>query len=192
MMFSKITSKLIRKQQAFTLVEVIVAISILSVIMLALAGVTMQIFNTNDLSTNRTLAIRQVQNTGQWISRDVLQTTEIIDLNSPNGFDFVIHQNLDGFLGINTVVTYSVVEIDGLYKLLRTEKIGDNPVSEPITIATNLVWDTSKTPSEGPSWFRFIGLKQGYELKVTVTIGTGNNAATETRIYQIKPRVDSV
>lgn len=183
----RIIEKIRFEKKGFTLVEVLVALAILTVIMGGIAAITLQIFHTNELSTNRTLAIRQVQNAGQWLSRDIIQSTTTPILTSPNGFTLVITQDLTGLYGGDiTVITYS---IDGDGRLLRSAQVGTGTPSVT-TVAVNVVWNTSDISNEAPSWVRKIG--GNFELKITSTFGTGNTSATETRIYEIKPRPDNV
>ena len=173
-------------EKGFTFVEILVALAILTVIMGGLGAITIQIFNTNDLSTNRALAIRQVQNAGQWLSRDMLQATLTPTFSSPNGFpSVVITQDLSSYGGQLVTVTYTITGTD----LQRTEQIG---VGTPTTttIATGVTFDSADSSADAPTWFRSIG--NAYEFKITSVIGSGNNAATETRTYKIEPRPDHV
>ncbi|MEL7562305.1 type II secretion system protein [Dehalogenimonas sp. 4OHTPN] len=175
-----------RRERGFTLVEILVAMAILTVIMAAVAMTTMSIFNTNDLSQNRTLAIRNVQNAGQWMSRDALQATHM-SFGGVNGFVLTLTEDLTAYVGSPSVkvITYQIVGNN----LQRTETINAGAPSTQ-TIASGVQYFADIADATAPTWFRQAGAV--FELKITVVVGTGNNAATEVRFYKIEPRPDNV
>jgi len=65
------------KQRGFTLVEVLVAIAILGAISGALSTAIVAIVKTSDVSKDWAVVLRQVQNAGYWISRDVLMAQDV-------------------------------------------------------------------------------------------------------------------
>lgn len=174
------------RKRGFTLVEVIVAIAILAVIMAPLGMTVAQIYRTNQLGQNRTLAIRQVQNVGQYISRDALQATDAITLGGINGFTLTFTEDLARYgIGSLRVVSYS---IDGSGNLTRSETIGG--VTTSFVIASDIVFDPLIVDNTAPTYFRQVGAV--FELKVTADVGAGSTAGTETRFYKVEPRADNV
>jgi prepilin-type N-terminal cleavage/methylation domain-containing protein len=63
-----------RHQNGFTLLELIIALAIGVIILGVLGGALYQILAAGSSSSNNIMAIRQVQNTGYWISMDVQQS----------------------------------------------------------------------------------------------------------------------
>ena len=73
------------RQKGLTLVELIIALAIASIIMAALSGAVYQVLAGSARSTNNMAAMRQVQQVGHEISRDALQArpAEIMISDNP-------------------------------------------------------------------------------------------------------------
>ena len=177
-----------RGKKGFTLVEVLIAMVIMTVIMAAVGMTTIQLYNTNEASQNRTLAIRQVQNAGQWISRDAIQATAAPTLGTFNGFNVLtIIEDLRPYEnGDLKIVRYSIVNGE----LRRTEQINGGAETAPLILATNITYQADVINETAPTWFRKVGIV--YELKITASVGVGTQAATEVRYYKIEPRPDNI
>ena len=109
-------------QKGFTLVELIIALAIASVIMAALSGAVYQVLASSARSTNNMAAMRQVQQVGHEISRDALQAHPddiVVVLDDPDGH-------------ILTIVWREIVQFDDLEgrkdKLHKSEYYLDNGV----------------------------------------------------------------
>ncbi|XUX01460.1 MAG: type II secretion system protein [Dehalogenimonas sp.] len=184
----------LRRAGGFTLVELLVAMAILGFLMAALGMTTMQIMKVNQKSQNQAMAIRQVQNAGQYISKDALQANLAIGMAGLNGFtpltfteDF---KNIDLLNNTKTIVTYTINNGN----LIRQVSV-NGVLSAPITVATGVLFSAnSADPNYNSTWFKAttVGSVTTYELKITVRYGSGNTAATETRYYKIEPRPDNV
>ncbi|MFA5450937.1 MAG: prepilin-type N-terminal cleavage/methylation domain-containing protein [Dehalococcoidales bacterium] len=59
-------------QKGFTLIELIIAIAITSVVLAAATGTVYQLLAGNSHNSNAMLATRNIQQAGHWISRDIL------------------------------------------------------------------------------------------------------------------------
>ena len=70
--------------KGFTLVELLIAITITAVISTAIATASYQIFKVNARSLNRQLAIAQVQNGANAVSRDAQQAQDIVPIDHNN------------------------------------------------------------------------------------------------------------
>ncbi len=62
-------------EKGFTLLELVIAMAIGVIIIGAMGGALYQILAASNSSSNNLMAIRQVQNAGYWISRDVQQSS---------------------------------------------------------------------------------------------------------------------
>ena len=69
------TGILNKRQNGFTLLELIIALAIGVIILGVLGGALYQILAASSSSSNNIMAIRQVQNAGYWISMDVQQSS---------------------------------------------------------------------------------------------------------------------
>jgi prepilin-type N-terminal cleavage/methylation domain-containing protein len=77
--------KLKGNQKGFTLIEVLVTVGILGAIMGVMSMTVMSIMIIAPRSSNWAIALRQVQNAGYWISRDVLMS-ENVTVDEPGVF----------------------------------------------------------------------------------------------------------
>lgn len=186
------------KHSGFTLVEVLVALAITALIMGPISAVVVQTFWVNERGTNNTLAYRQVQMAGQYISEDILQAGETS--GSPN----VRNVDIIGTAEVEAIWLWwdysSVYPGGGKHKIryftqpdTTTPRVDDyilvrqdfsgysnfddwtNPTST-ITVAHSImlpiVFNTATN-----------------QLTITATVGSGPRAATETRIYRIDLRI---
>jgi len=65
-------------QRGFTLIELIIAIAITSVVLAAAASTVYQLLAGNSHNSNAMLATRNLQQAGHWISKDILMAQEIL------------------------------------------------------------------------------------------------------------------
>jgi len=171
------------QSRGFTLVEVLIAMAVTALIMGAFGAIVYQVFRVNDSSGNNTLAFRQVQYAGQYISKDVLQAQDI-KINVPGTVLFVSWDYTPAPYNQERHTIGYVLQGDK--KLIRYDYVGIPP--DPITWGFGYTSRIVVADFVTNFVFVFDGLT--YELKVTATVGTGTNAATETRTYKIEPRID--
>jgi prepilin-type N-terminal cleavage/methylation domain-containing protein len=78
----RMAKKWLRYSPGFTLVELMVAMAVGSFVMGGVFTVWTQLFNVTATNSNYMAAFRQVQNSGDWISRDALMTQQVYDMAS--------------------------------------------------------------------------------------------------------------
>ena len=160
-------------QQGFTLVELLIAISISSIMAIgAIIGIS-QIFNGSARTSNHTEAINQVQNAGYWFTHDA-QMAQEVDLSEDEGA-FPVNLTWTEWDGTTNVVTYVIVD-NNLTRVLYQDGVNiGNMVVTPILDPdrTSCVWDDD-----------------GGTLIFTVTVTSGNDSQTinEIREYKVTPR----
>lgn len=73
-------------ERGFTIIETVVALTIISLIAGAATMTTFQVLKYTDGSDSKMTAVRQVQNAGYWISRDAQMAEGVVtdNLSSPN------------------------------------------------------------------------------------------------------------
>ena len=71
-------------QIGLSLIEVLVALIILALILPSIGMIVYQIYSVTTSSNDRIIAIRQVQNVGQWVSKDVQMVNSGILTNGTN------------------------------------------------------------------------------------------------------------
>jgi prepilin-type N-terminal cleavage/methylation domain-containing protein len=158
-------------QKGFTLLELIIAIAIAGLITAGITVAIMQILTINHRASNHMIAVRQVQQAGEEVSRDTLQSQNVTYDGSP-GFNLTLAwKNPEG---AGNVVTYTISEAN---ELARSHSVNGTPVeTAPPIVAqhidpdqTNCVWNATARV-----------------LVFTVTAAVGTES--ETRIYEIEPR----
>ena len=173
-------------EKGFTLVELVVAITIMVLASGAAGAAIFQIFNGTGRSNSHMTAVRQVQNAGYWISRDaqMAQTATIDNLTLPDFLILSWTEWDDAGDPIYHSATYSFEELtDGIGKLKRGHwsSAGANEqtlIAEYIYYDPNDVDDTSKASYESPV--------------LTVQLTALFEEILETRAYKIKHRVQTL
>lgn len=170
-------------EKGFTLIELAVAIAIISLIGSATAATTFQVIKGTERSNDHTTAVRQVQNAGYWISYDTRMAENVVadNLTLPD-FLILTWTEWDYDEGDSTYhsVTYFFEDLsDGVGKLKRMHwsSAGAN---KHILIANHMYYDpddpdnTSKASYQSPV----------LTVKLTALFG----GAAETREYRVKHR----
>jgi len=155
--------KLKRNQKGFTLIEVLVTVGILGAIMGVMAMTVVTIMIISPKSNDQVIALRQVQNAGYWISRDVLGAKEVSTTEA--GVFLAIDWGTDGY-----DVNYVFDEDNELRRKL-------NGASPGTLIAQYIVIDETSF-EEDPE------VDNQYKLTVKALHGD----ADATRVYEVSPR----
>jgi type II secretory pathway pseudopilin PulG len=160
-------------QRGITLVETIIAVAIAAIIG---GGVVMgigQTVNTSARNSDHTVATKELRNVVHWVKRDakMAQTVEVDPGISglPIVFSWVEWDNSEH------EVTYNLVG----EKMVRSHVIdGGAPVD--LIVANYMNTDTALTNCEFSSGV--------LTFLVTVTVGEGSNAMTESQEFKVDPR----
>jgi len=160
-----------KNQRGFTLIEVIVAIAISSMIAVGMTMAISQVFNVNALSNNRVTAVKQVENAAYWINRDA-QMAQIVQPNGDSGFPL----NLSWVEWDNTMhqVSYTLEDSN----LHRSHSVNGGEPSQRV-VAAHINSDVDMTNCQFADGV--------LTFKVTASV-SGFRSATEIRIAQVIPR----
>jgi prepilin-type N-terminal cleavage/methylation domain-containing protein len=163
-----------RREKGFTLIEVIVALAIMSIIIVAM-GMTITTVVTNSRgTTERNVVLCQVQNAGYSISRDV-QMADDVTLDGTSGFPLILDIPVDTDENNNYSVNYL---LDG-DKIIRQVYDSSDTLIREGSVAEYI--DVGATTFSALSF-------NTYEL--TVKACDGETVAE--RSYQIKQRPGSL
>jgi prepilin-type N-terminal cleavage/methylation domain-containing protein len=77
--------KIVRADRGYTLIEVLIVIAILGVIMGPMAMAVNSMFQNFRIGRDTSLALRQVQNAGYWVTNDI-KRAKTVDTTVPNVF----------------------------------------------------------------------------------------------------------
>jgi prepilin-type N-terminal cleavage/methylation domain-containing protein len=159
-----------KKQEGFTLIEMIIALTLAAIIVTAVTMVTFQVINGSARSNNHMTAIREVQNAGYWVSRDfsMAQTWDDVDNPVTPALEIFTLEWTEQLVGNKThTIVYTLVGNE----LRRSYAVDD---AEP----------TELTVAEFIDSCEF----QDLTFQVTATVGDGPLLGTETREYKVIPR----
>jgi len=171
--------KLKTTEKGFTLIELLVALSIAAFVTAAASMTIITMMRLTPMTNNWAIALRQVQNAGYWISRDVQMSQGNIDIY-PDADTFLTLTltvpEWDSDLGkvVNKEIVYQFETLSGQRWLTRTDSTGGKTViaqyiSEPI--------QSEYDPDSD----------QPYTLTVTIKAISGNVPVTKT--YEATQRV---
>jgi prepilin-type N-terminal cleavage/methylation domain-containing protein len=168
--------KLKFNQKGFTLIELVVVLSIAAFVVSAASMTVITMMRLAPRSSNYAIALRQVQDTGYWISRDVQMSSGNITVNSFDDPTFMtmVQPQLtlpDCTIDYETVVYETEATADGLKRLVRSNQ----DTGEANVVAEYL----SDVSAEYDS---VTGI-------LTVTVSAESGDTDVTRIYQAMQRV---
>ena len=172
-----------RKQElGFTIIELIISISIMAIASLAAGMAIYQVFGGTEGNNNRMTALHQVQNAGYWISRD---TQMAISVNTTDTLTFPYFLHLgwtewdDAGIPIYHLINYTLENgSNNLYSLKRTHSIIDGS-TEQAMIADYIFYQPGSENSSDASYSAGI---------VQVNLTSIFDDTRESREYKIRRR----
>jgi prepilin-type N-terminal cleavage/methylation domain-containing protein len=132
------------KEKGFTLVELLVALTILGAITGALSMVVITLMKISPQSNDWALALRQVQNAGYWISRDVQMSQDIIiNPNADTFLTLTVPYESDGAIDTKEIeYKFETLPPDQEEWFTRTDSIdGKTVIAQYISNATAEPYD---------------------------------------------------
>ncbi len=160
--------KMLRNEKGFTLLELLIVIVILGAIMGVMSMAIIQIAKVSPGSNDWAIALRQVQNAGYWISRDVQMSEGNIDVN-PDPATFLT-LTLPQIPPPNETIVYQFESLNGEQWLTRTESTGGKTVIAQYISNTTANYDSDN-------------------CTLTFTIGATSGNVPVARDYEAMQRV---
>lgn len=175
--------RIIKHTRGFTLVEVLIAVAITSLIMGGITTSIIQLMSISDQNTNAITAQRQLQQVGYNMSRDGQNSQEInIDPDSATGFPVV-------FIWINWAGEEHEVVYTITNGLMEREEYIDGDLDSSRSVATDIsLIGTLFSATTNPAGDDLSGLNDSlFHLTIASNID-GLLPVSETRYYEIKLR----
>jgi prepilin-type N-terminal cleavage/methylation domain-containing protein len=166
-----------KNQRGLTLIELLLAIALTGIISATITMGIFQVFDMNTRTSNRLIAVSQVQHAGKMVSRDVLQA-QIVTAGPTRGFPLTLNWT------VNTTrygVIYSLEGTDAM-RTLWVRYFSNATLRYSTKVAEHIVFDQTDVAPLGV-------LPPGGVLTFNVTATVGDQ--TETRVYRIDPRPGS-
>jgi len=167
-------------EKGFTLVELLVAITIIGLASGAASVAIFQIFRGTERNSNHMTAVRQVHNAGYRISHDtrMAQSVTTDNLTPP---DFLVLSWTEGSSGDEYQVVYTLENMpESELKQLRRNQSINGGGSTTTLVAQYIDSHLEKTQCEFTNGT--------LTLTITATVGEGAPMESETRTYKLVPR----
>jgi prepilin-type N-terminal cleavage/methylation domain-containing protein len=158
-------------QKGFTMLELLAAVGVSSVISVGIMMTLYQVVTGSARTGNHLTALREVEQAGYWVSRDA-QVAQAID-DEPGGGELLVLTWTDWDNTAHTIT----------YTLEGTELLRDDG-GQQIRVAQFLDVDPAKTSCEFADT-NGDNIKDTLIFKVTAVVG---NSFPETREYRVVPR----
>ena len=182
-----------KDQRGFTLVELLVAIALVGIITVGITMTISQILTINVGASNHMIAVRQVQQAYRAVRNDALQAQSVnVTEEADSGFPLTLAW--EDWDGGDNVVEYTLQDMPssaGLKMLERSHSInGTAQTTAPAIVAQYIDDSIDSEPPEAKTKCTWDGTAMVLTFKVTATVGSGPQGASETRTYEIEPRPD--
>jgi prepilin-type N-terminal cleavage/methylation domain-containing protein len=166
--------------KGFTLIEILVTVSILAVVVAGLSMTINTILKTYNIARDQVIVMRQVENTGHWMTQDLQHVENPSDGSLPNLNGFPFPLEIECYSGDDVqsteTVNYQIISEDTNNKLFRTVNGGGAMLVAEYIDTDNTSIATLTEEDTGDKY---------YELAVAASFG-GKEVQL---IYTIKPRV---
>ena len=170
--FDKIKS-VYRGQRGFSAAEMLVALTIASIIGGGVVMSISQVLNTSVQNSDHTVATKQVRNVIYWVRRDAKMAQTVQVDAGVSGLPLVL--SWDDWDSTQHEVTYTLVGD----KLMRSHAINSGTPTS-LLVAENINTDPALTNCA------YDGTMLSFE--VTVTVGVGSRVINETQEFEVDPR----
>jgi len=174
-----------RSEKGFTVIELVIACAIAAV--LGSVG-TMSVFQTMrsiGASESHLVAVRQLQNAGNWIGRDV-QTAENVVIDNLEYPNFLVltwtEQDYTGDDTVYHAVTYFFEGLTEGIGVLKRNHSCSAGTDDNLLVARSLYYDPGDPGSTSSTSYQ--------DSVLTVTLRAIFGDVTETRLYSYVPRPD--
>jgi len=162
-----------KNQRGFTLIEMIVTIALTGILSVGATTAFFQVFHQNTRSTSHMTAIKELENAMCWMSRDAQMAQVVAPDGGTSGFPLEL--SWVGWDNSEYQVTYTLVGNE----LQRSHSVNGGAPHE-LAVARHINPDTALTNCEFTDGV--------LTLKITAAVGSGAQAANETRVHKVSPR----
>jgi len=167
-------------EKGYTLIELLIAITIIAVASAAAGAGIFQILRNNERNSNHMAAVLQVQNADHRISQEA-QTAQSVTTGNLTPPDFLALSWIDGSSGEEYQVTYTLEDMpDSALKELRRNQSVNGSANTTSMVARYIDSDLDKTSCNFSDGI--------LTVTITAAVGRGATMESEARTYRVVPR----
>ena len=170
-------------ERGYTLIEVLISITIMALASSAAGGAIFQIMRNTERNADHMTVARQVQNAGDWISRDAqmsLGVSATANLTLPVFLVLRWTENVSSTQPIYHTANYTIENLSGGIGTLKRRHTSSAGANEQTLIAQYIYYNPADTANTSNASYESPILI----LKVTASVG----GILETREYKISRR----
>lgn len=167
-----------RSEKGFTWIEVVVATLLIALISLGGSITVGQVLKVSRQNNNWSTAVRQTQNAGYWISKDLLTAESIFPFAFQDNVIFLVLYWKDWETGERKKISYKcLASADSLHEIERKYEVFDSTGSPTGITRTNLI-------AENIQEITLVEINGLWQISVTGSSGL----KSVSREYQVQPR----
>ena len=175
--------KLGKGQRGLTLIELVIVIGLTGIVVAAITGTILGVFNTDARTRNDMTAVYQVRHAGKLVSEDIMEAQNVTP-GASSGFPLSLNWTEVGTNDAHGVV-YTLDPPSMGPSILWRKYYFNSALNSTTKVAEYI--DVSIDPGTGKAKTNCEWVGDALKFTVTATVG----GVSETRVYQVTPRPGS-
>jgi len=170
-------------QRGISLIEMVTVVALIGLLAAAIVMTLAQVLTVSSSATDRMIAVRQVQQAGKEVSKDVLQSQNVTP-HSHNETGFPLTLTWKEWDETHNKVEYDVTPDNYLQRTLTITPKDGQPYPPAVFIIAQYIVSYDERTGEPKTYCEWQSGPRVLTFRVTATVGR----SSETRTYEIQPR----